>query len=57
MGVVNRLTRLLVLAVGDLAVVSIQNPVTLPPHSEPQPEVAILKPGADPGFFHRAASG
>jgi Uma2 family endonuclease len=47
MGLVNRLTRLLVLAVGDLGVVSIQNPVTLPPHSEPQPDVAILKPGAD----------
>jgi Uma2 family endonuclease len=47
MGLVNRLTRLLVPAVGDLGVVSIQNPVTLPPDSEPQPDVAILKPGAD----------
>jgi Uma2 family endonuclease len=47
MGAVNRLNRLLVLAVGDLGVVSIQNPVTLPPHSEPQPDVAILKPGAE----------
>jgi len=47
MGLVNRLNRLLVLAVGDLGVVSIQNPVTLPPNSEPQPDVAILKPGAD----------
>lgn len=47
MGVVNRLNRLLVLGVGDFGVVSIQNPVTLPPHSEPQPDVAILKPGAD----------
>ena len=47
MGLVNRLTRLLVVAVGDLGVVSIQNPVTLPPHSEPQPDVTILKPGAD----------
>src|SRR5438094_271220 len=47
MWVVNRLTRLLVLAVGDLGVVSVQNPVTLPPHSEPQPDIAILKPGAD----------
>jgi Uma2 family endonuclease len=33
---VNRLTRLLVRAVGDLGIVSIRNPVTLPPHSEPQ---------------------
>jgi Uma2 family endonuclease len=47
MGLVNRLTRLLVPAVGDLGVVSIQNPVTLPPDSELQPDVAILKPGAD----------
>lgn len=43
MHMVNRLTKLLVTAVGDSAVVSIQNPVTLPPHSEPQPDVAILK--------------
>jgi Uma2 family endonuclease len=47
MGLVNRLNRLLVLAVGDFGVVSIQNPVILPPCSEPQPDVAILKPGAD----------
>jgi Uma2 family endonuclease len=47
MGLVNRLTRLLVPAVGDLGVVSVQNPITLPPDSEPQPDVAILKPGAD----------
>ena len=42
MAVVNRLTRLLVLAVGDLGVVSVQNPVRLPPFSEPQPDLAIL---------------
>lgn len=47
MALVNRLTKLLVLAVRDLGVVSIQNPVALPPHSEPQPDVAILKRGAD----------
>jgi len=46
MAVVNRLTRLLVLAVGDHGVVSVQNPVRLPPHSEPQPDVAILNPPA-----------
>ena len=45
--VVNRLTKLLVSAVGDLGIVSVQNPVTLPPHSEPQPDFAILRPGAD----------
>jgi Uma2 family endonuclease len=47
MGVVNRLTRLLVNVVGDRGVVSIQNPVSLPPYSEPQPDAAILRPGAD----------
>ena len=46
MRLVNRLTRLLVPAVGDLGVVSIQNPVTLPPDAEPQPDVTILKPVA-----------
>lgn len=47
MRIVNRLTRLLVLAVGDLGVVSIRNPITLPPHFEPQPDVVILSPGSD----------
>ncbi len=47
MNIVNRLNRLLVLAVGDLGVVSIQNPVTLPPISEPQPDISILELGAD----------
>ena len=43
MAIVNRLTRLLVFAVGDSGVVSVQNPVQLPPHSEPQPDFAILR--------------
>lgn len=44
---VNRLTRLLVAAVGDRGVVSVQNPVRLDDASEPQPDVAVLRPGAD----------
>jgi len=44
---VNRLTRMLVNAVGDAAIVSTQNPVTLPPRSEPQPDFALLKPSAE----------
>ena len=44
MTIVNRLNRLLVRAVGDDAVVSVQNPVTLPPFSEPQPDVVLLAP-------------
>ncbi|MSQ59170.1 MAG: hypothetical protein EXR36_05865 [Betaproteobacteria bacterium] len=38
----NRLSKLLVPAVGDLAIASVQNPVMLPPHSEPQPDFAPL---------------
>jgi len=47
MGLVNRLNKLLVIAVGDRGVVSVQNGVTMPPYSEPQPDFAILVPGAD----------
>lgn len=51
-GTVNRLTKLLVFALGDRAVVSCQNSVTLPPHSEPEPDFAVLKPGADTRLAH-----
>ena len=44
---VNWLARLLSQHVGDHAIVSVQNPVALPPHSEPQPDIALLKPRAD----------
>jgi Uma2 family endonuclease len=46
-GTVNRLTRLLVGAVGSRAVVAIQNPVLLDKRSEPQPDVAVLAPRSD----------
>ncbi len=46
-GMVNRLTRLLVPLVGVRGLVSVQNPVRLDPRSEPQPDVAILKPRTD----------
>jgi Uma2 family endonuclease len=42
---VNRLNRLLAMAVGDRGVISIQNPVRLDKASEP--DVAVLRPGAD----------
>lgn len=45
--VVNRWTGFLVQALGKRAIVAIQNPVQLPPHSEPQPDVAVLKPRQD----------
>ncbi len=44
---VNRLNRLLVMAVGGRAVVSVQNPVQLDDYSEPQPDLAVLDPAMD----------
>ena len=44
---VNRLTRLLVTAVGDEAVVSVHNPVRLGERSEPQPDLVLLRPRPD----------
>ena len=44
---INRLNRLLIAAVADRGVVSVQNPVRLDDGSEPQPDVTVLRPGAD----------
>jgi len=49
---VNRLNTLLVRAVGSSGIVSVQNPIQLNDFSEPQPDVAILKPRAD--FYEQA---
>ena len=46
-GLVNRLNHLLVQAVANRGVVSVQNPVRLSRTSEPQPDFAVLKPRAD----------
>ncbi len=46
---VNRITRLFVVAVGEQAIVSVQNPIRLDDHSETQPDVALLHPRADNG--------
>ncbi len=46
-GMVNRLNRLLVPLVAGRGIVSVQNPVRLDDDSEPQPDIAILKPRAD----------
>lgn len=43
----NRLTRLLVRLAGDAAIVSVGNPVLLPPWSMPQPDFLLLRPRAD----------
>ena len=41
---VNRLNKILVPKVGELGLVSVQNPVIVDPHSEPQPDILVLKP-------------
>jgi Uma2 family endonuclease len=41
---VNALTSLLVLAVGDRGIVSVQNPIRLNASNEPLPDVAVLRP-------------
>ena len=46
-GVINKLNRMLVLAVGDRGLVSVQNPIRLDDRSEPEPDVAVLRPRAD----------
>jgi Uma2 family endonuclease len=46
-GCVNRLNRILHRKVGDLAIVSVQNPISIDEFSEPQPDLTLLKPRAD----------
>ncbi len=46
-GTVNALSYLLIRALGERAVVSTQNPVRLSEYTEPQPDVAVLKPRPD----------
>jgi Uma2 family endonuclease len=46
-GTVNSLTRLLVRVAGDRAVVSVQNPIRLGDHSEPEPDFTLLRPRVD----------
>jgi Uma2 family endonuclease len=49
---VDRLNRLLQRLVGDKAIVRVQGPVRLDPYSEPQPDLALLRPRDD---FYEAA--
>src|SRR6185436_15361473 len=46
-GCVNRLNKLLHRDIGELVIVSVQNPISIDDFSEPQPDVALLKPRAD----------
>jgi Uma2 family endonuclease len=41
--IVNELAGILITAVGRGGIVSIQNPLALPPHNEPQPDISLLK--------------
>jgi Uma2 family endonuclease len=45
-GCVINATRLFITRLGDRAVVSPQNPVVIPPRSEPQPDLLLLRPRA-----------
>jgi Uma2 family endonuclease len=47
LGHVNRLGRVFGAAIGERALLSVQNPVRLGHRSEPQPDVALLQPRAD----------
>lgn len=51
-GHVKRLTALFTSRLGARVVVSVQDPVSLSRHSEPQPDVALLRPRAD--FYARS---
>lgn len=46
-GVVNRLTHRLITALGDRAVVHVQNPTIVDRRSEPEPDLMLLRPRAD----------
>jgi Uma2 family endonuclease len=45
--IVNRLNTLLTRWVADSAIISVQNPIQLTDYTEPQPDIAVLRPRAD----------
>lgn len=47
-----RLMNLLFKTIGNLAIISVQNPLTIPEHSEPQPDLMLLRPRDD--FYEHA---
>ena len=46
-GIVNRLNAVLNRQLGDTAIVSVRNPIRLNDYSEPQPDLAVLRPNND----------
>ena len=53
--IVDRLTRLFVLAVGERAIVRVQGAVLIGEHSEPEPDLTLLRPRAD--YYRETAPG
>jgi len=51
-GLVNKLMKLCEKQVGDRAIISVQNPIRLGRHGEPQPDIAVLNPRDD--FYTQA---
>ena len=45
---VNNLTRLLILALGDRAIVAVQGPIALADDTEPEPDIAVIRRRATP---------
>ena len=50
--IVNRLNALLSRQIADRAIVSVQNPIQLTDYTEPQPDIAVLRPRED--FYAQA---
>ena len=46
-GCVNRINRLFSQRAGERAIIHVQNPIRLSEYSEPQPDIALLRPRAD----------
>jgi Uma2 family endonuclease len=46
-GCVNKLTRLFIERAQGRGIVAVQNPILVPDHSEPQPDLAVLRPRSD----------
>ena len=46
-GSVNRIAQKLSLVVGNRALVAVQNPIRIDDFSEPQPDIALLRPRED----------
>ena len=55
LSIVNRLNRMFVFALGEQAIVQVQGPVLMGEHSEPEPDLTVLRPRAD--YYRETAPG